>query len=60
MGPVGDPSAVVDPHLRVHGITSLRVIDDSVMPMNINSNNNAPTIMTVERVSDYVKEGWKF
>lgn len=58
MGPTGDSSAVVDPHLRVHGITGLRVIDASVMPVNVNSNTNAGTIMTAERGSDYVKEDW--
>jgi choline dehydrogenase len=58
MGPIGDSSAITDPHLRVHGITGLRIIDASVMPVNFNSNTNAATIMIAERGSDYVKEDW--
>ncbi|MBX3573753.1 MAG: GMC family oxidoreductase N-terminal domain-containing protein [Mesorhizobium sp.] len=48
MGP--DPaSSVVDPRLRVHGISGLRVIDASIFPGNITGNTNAAAIMT----------GWK-
>jgi len=48
MGP--DPAAsVVDPRLRVHGLSGLRVIDASIFPGNITGNTNAASIMT----------GWK-
>ncbi|MEW9836748.1 GMC family oxidoreductase, partial [Mesorhizobium marinum] len=48
MGP--DPArAVVDPRLRVHRISGLRVIDASIFPDNISGNTNAAAIMT----------GWK-
>ncbi|HEY1301558.1 MAG TPA: GMC family oxidoreductase N-terminal domain-containing protein [Stellaceae bacterium] len=47
MGP--DPMAVVDDHLRVHGLESLRVIDASVMPTVTSTNTNAPTIMIAEK-----------
>jgi hypothetical protein len=43
MGP--DAMAVVDDHLRVHGLQGLRVIDASVMPTVTSTNTNAPTIM---------------
>ena len=48
MGP--EPAqAVVDPHLRVHGVEGLRVCDASVFPTLIAGNTNAPAMMV----------GWK-
>ena len=45
MGP--DPAtAVVDPRLRVHGVSGLRVIDASVFPAVISGNTNAAAIVT--------------
>jgi choline dehydrogenase len=49
MGPVQDPLAVVDAELRVHGLSSLRVIDASVMPQLVTGNTNAPTFMIAEK-----------
>lgn len=40
-----DELAVVDPELRVHGVTGLRVADASVMPRIITGPTNAPTHM---------------
>ncbi len=51
--------AVVDPQLRVHGISGLRVIDASVMPNMISSNTNAATIMIAEKGADMIKEAWE-
>jgi choline dehydrogenase len=45
---------VVDPQLRVHGIEGLRVADASVMPLPINGNTNAATIMIAERAADWL------
>jgi choline dehydrogenase len=47
-------SAVVDPELRVKGITGLRVIDASVMPNLVSGNTNAPSIMIGEKGSDLI------
>jgi choline dehydrogenase-like flavoprotein len=50
-----DEMAVVDPELRVHGLTGLRVCDASVMPSINSSNTNAPTIAIGEKAADMVR-----
>jgi choline dehydrogenase len=49
-----DDMAVVDEHLRVHGIAGLRVIDASIMPTIVNANTNAPVIMIAEKMADEI------
>ncbi len=44
-----DEMAVVDPELRVHGLSGLRVIDSSIMPNIISGNTQAPTMMIGEK-----------
>lgn len=55
MGPAFNPLAVVDPDLRVHGVTNLRIADASIMPKIVNVNTNATTIMIAERAADLIK-----
>jgi choline dehydrogenase len=50
-----DAASVVDPCLRVHGATGLRVADASIMPLIPGGNTNAPCIMVGERAADLVK-----
>ena len=49
-----DARAVVDPELRVHGIAGLRVADASVMPFQISSNTNIPTIAIGEKAAELI------
>ncbi|XP_057381030.1 glucose dehydrogenase [FAD, quinone]-like [Daphnia carinata] len=58
MGPSTDPTAVVDPTLKVYGIKGLRVADCSIMPKVVSGNTNAPVIMIGEKASDLIKADW--
>ncbi|MBO0763045.1 MAG: GMC family oxidoreductase N-terminal domain-containing protein [Hyphomicrobiaceae bacterium] len=55
MGPAGDPLAVVDDALRVHGLEGLRVIDASIMPTMLSANLNAATLMIADKASDLIR-----
>lgn len=52
----GDAGSVVDPALRVRGVTGLRVADAAAIPLLMNANTNAAAIMMGERAAALILE----
>ena len=48
---------VLDPHLRVHGVEGLRVVDASSFPNITSANTSAPTMMLAWRAADLILNG---
>ncbi|XP_059046301.1 glucose dehydrogenase [FAD, quinone]-like [Achroia grisella] len=58
MGPAHDPDAIVDPELRVYGISGLRIVDSSIIPRPTSAHTNAPALMIGEKGADLIKQSW--
>jgi len=55
MGPSPETS-VVDLELKVHGVSSLRVVDASVFPTQVSGHPQAPIVAMTEKLADMLKE----
>ncbi|MFS0738780.1 GMC family oxidoreductase N-terminal domain-containing protein [Sphingomonas sp. 1P06PA] len=51
-----DRMAVIDPRLRVHGVSGLRVVDISIFPAQTSANTNGPAMATAWRGADLIIE----
>jgi choline dehydrogenase len=53
---MGGPEAVVDPNLRVRGVSALRVVDGSIMPSMVSANTNGPIMAIAWRAAELIHE----
>ncbi len=54
MGPISDPTAVVDQYGNVRGMENLKVIDAAIMPDIVRAAINPTVLMLAERLSDLI------
>lgn len=56
----GIEGGVVDERLRVYGVRGLRVIDASIMPMQISAHLQATVYAIAEKGAHMILEDWGF
>ena len=56
MGAADDPTAVVDPQLRLRGLGNVRIADASVFPTMTSVNPVVTVLMIGERAADLIAE----
>lgn len=56
---MGGDDAVVDARLRVRGVSSLRVIDGSIMPTMVSANTNGPIMAVAWRAAELIRQEGK-
>ncbi|KAJ6625745.1 aryl-alcohol-oxidase from pleurotus Eryingii [Mycena sp. CBHHK59/15] len=58
MSPNGATYGVVDPDLRIKGLTGIRIVDLSVVPFVPAAHTQAAAYIFAERAADLIKESW--
>lgn len=58
MGGDGDPIRVTDTHGRVVGLESLRVVDNSLVPVSLNNHPQVTAYLVADVVADRILEQW--
>ncbi|KAF8868344.1 aryl-alcohol-oxidase from pleurotus Eryingii [Infundibulicybe gibba] len=58
MSPENAAWGVVDPNLLVKGVSGLRIVDASVMPVIPAAHTTGPVYIVAERAADLIKEAW--
>lgn len=50
---------VVDSRVKVHGTRNVRVVDASIIPMQLTGHTMAPVYAIAERAAELIKADWK-